>query len=74
MATVSGFVGTATAITEFLNGCRRVQVTPAIKSDGSYQDERWFDEPQIEVQQAGAYKTPLRKKTTTGGDRPDCPT
>ena len=73
---VTGFAGIATAITEFLLGCRRVQVTPPVDSNGKYEDERWVDEPQLSVSQRQAWSLPhdepaMRK--VVGGDRPDTP-
>jgi len=77
---VTGFVGIATAATTFLNGCRRIQITPKADATGKYQDERWLDEPQLTVTKRSAYLQPVRKEKRDdptafppGGDRPDCP-
>ncbi len=72
---VTGFEGIVTAISEYLNGCRRVCVTPPAEG-GKYQDERWIDEPQLTVLKRAAYLPPIRGAGITGqegGDRPDCP-
>lgn len=70
---VTGFRGIASAATEFLNGCRRIQITPPAK-DGTYQDERWLDEPQLRVVQKSAWARPVPEQPRkTGGDRQDCP-
>jgi len=69
--TVSGYEGTVTVISEFLNGCRRICICPKVKDDGSFQDERWFDEPQMQITQVGAYQNPdlveVKTLNRTGG-------
>ena len=71
---ITGFEGIATAITEFIHGCRRVQICAPLKN-GSYQDERWADEPQLTVTQVKAYQSTedIPYPRVVGGDRPDCP-
>lgn len=85
---VTGFTGIVTSVTEFLNGCRRVCVCPPAKEDNTFQDERWFDDGQIEVVQRGKVRSnpaipepapeaaqdmPRRGEPAKGGDRPDHP-
>lgn len=71
---VTGFIGIATAASIFLNGCRRIQITPKADATGKYQDERWLDEPQLKVTKRAAYLPPVPEKiTSAGGDRRDCP-
>lgn len=48
---VTGLQGIAVSVTEFLNGCRRVCVSPPVGEDGAFRDERWLDEPQLEIVQ-----------------------
>ncbi len=75
--TLTGFVGICGSITEYLNGCRRIMIVPPVDATGKYQDERWIDEPQLEVIKRSAYIAPIRPKLEapkdTGGDRPDPP-
>lgn len=83
---VTGFKGIVTADSRFLNGCRRLCLCSPIKEDGSFGDERWFDEGQVEVLEAGkvrpnpAVPIPEVEKARdpsptpahrSGGDRPD---
>jgi len=46
---VTGLIGTAVAITEYLNGCVRVQVQPPLDKDGKMVDVCSFDAEQLEV-------------------------
>ena len=73
---VTGFTGIAGSITEYLNGCRRIMIIPPLDGDGKYQDEQWFDEPQVKVTVKSAYVPSVRMAEAaapTGGDRPDPP-
>lgn len=76
---VTGFTGIATSITIYLNGCRRIQIAPPADATNKYQDERWLDEPQLEITKRAAYLPPIRRELQNdpvmlaGGDRPDCP-
>lgn len=61
---VSGFEGTVTSETRFLNGCRRLGVQPKINKDGKLPDAVSFDEQQLQIMKKEAVKnTP----TKTGG-------
>lgn len=67
---VSGYEGVVVVISEFLNGCRRICICPRVKDDGSFQEERWFDEPQMQIVKKGYYKQPDLERpelTETGG-------
>lgn len=66
---VTGFKGTVVAITEWLNGCRRVTLQPKIGKDGKIPDNHTFDEPQLEVSGPGVAKT-IKRNTETGGPLP----
>lgn len=71
---VTGFIGICGSITEYLNGCRRIMLIPAVDATGKYQEERWLDEPQLEVTKRSAYIAPIRPKLEgppPGGDRLD---
>jgi hypothetical protein len=46
---VSGFIGVAVARHDYLNGCSRLTVQPAVSDCGILPDEKTFDEPQLEV-------------------------
>lgn len=85
---VTGFTGIVTSVTVFLNGCRRVCICPPAKEDNTFQDERWFDDGQVEVLTVGKVRSnpafpepepeaPSRPVEAVarrvGGDRPDCP-
>jgi hypothetical protein len=63
----TGFVGTATAATEYLSGCRRIAITPKVGKDGKLGDTCSFDEPEIEVTK----KMRVERVTSTGGFKPE---
>lgn len=51
--TVTGFKGTVTCVSLFLNGCTRCGVQPPIGKDGKIPDSVGFDEPQLKILKAG---------------------
>lgn len=65
---VSGFEGVVIARAAHVNGCYRVGVTPQLDKDGKFQENQWFDEPQLET----VRKTPVVKTGSkrTGGPAP----
>ena len=65
---VTGFEGIAVAKTEWLNGCIRVTLQPPISKDGKIPESGTFDEPQLEVIEAGKVNTGSRE---TGGPAPN---
>jgi hypothetical protein len=62
---VSGFVGIAVAVTEWLNGCVRVTLAPKVDKDGKLPDNMAFDCEQLEPTGGGLSIEPK----PTGGDR-----
>jgi len=46
---ISGFSGVAIARTEWLYGCVRYCLAPQALKDGNLIEDRWFDEPQLEI-------------------------
>ena len=44
---ISGFSGTIVAITEWLNGCRRITIQPSMLHEGKPVDSSTFDAEQI---------------------------
>lgn len=67
---VSGFTGTATARSEYLNGCVRYCVEALDKTNNSL-TELWFDEQRLEPIERGEDVRPRVRKT--GGTRPAPP-
>lgn len=67
--TITGFKGTATGKTEYLNGCVRVVVQPRVDKDGKLPNSQWVDEPQLTVTKKKAIKV-KRAAVTTGGPMP----
>lgn len=65
--TVTGIEGVATAITEWMNGCRRVCLERADK-DGKL-EELWFDEQRLEDPTGAA----VASTAMAGGTRPAPP-
>ncbi len=45
---ISGFSGVIVAITEWLNGCRRLTISPQVLHEGKPVDTQTFDAEQIE--------------------------
>ncbi len=43
---ITGFEGIATAKSEFLNGCKRVLLEPAVSKEGKLTEE-WIDEQRL---------------------------
>lgn len=66
---VTGFKGIAVARHEFLNGCVRFSIQPVMGKEKKLEDEKWFDEGQLEVIGKGVK---IEKKPTGGpvGSRP----
>lgn len=60
---ISGFTGTIVAITEWLNGCRRITIQPSALHDGKPVENATFDAEQIEKVEEGPKLDPTR----TGG-------
>jgi hypothetical protein len=65
--TITGFTGICVARTEWISGCTRVTLQPAVDKDGKVPDGQTFDEPMLKVVKAGAIA--LGPKDT-GGPRP----
>ena len=51
--TISGFTGMVVAITEWLNGCRRITIQPSALHEGRPVDNSTFDAEQIEKVEEG---------------------
>lgn len=60
---ISGFSGTIVAVTEWLNGCRRLTIQPSMLHDGKPVDSSTFDAEQVEKMEVGPVLSPSR----TGG-------
>lgn len=60
---ISGFEGTIVAITEWLNGCRRITIQPSALHDGKPVENSTFDAEQIEKVE----ESPPLSPTRTGG-------
>lgn len=52
---ISGFEGIVTGITEWLNGCKRVAVSPRELKDSKPIEAQWFDVQQVVVVEKGIY-------------------
>jgi hypothetical protein len=64
---VTGLTGIAVGKTQYLQGCIRIAVQPQELKDGKPVDASWFDEPQLEVIEAGAIKLKSEKSEKPGG-------
>ena len=57
---VTGFQGIATAMIQYLVGCRHVGITSTeLKDDGEPRPVQWIDEPQVEVVKRNAVEIPI---------------
>ena len=65
---VSGFQGVCVARTDWISGCARLTLQPAIGKDGKLPEQQTFDEYMLEV--VKARKAAIGPKTT-GGPRPE---
>jgi hypothetical protein len=75
---LTGFTGIVIAITEWLYNCRRITVQPTdLDKDGTVKKTDSFDEDQLEVVKAGAFKAKVEEPAAapapalakTGGPR-----
>jgi hypothetical protein len=64
---VTGLTGIAVAKSHYLQGCARIGVQPQELKDGKPVEVSWFDEPQLEVIEAGAIKPETFKSEKPGG-------
>jgi hypothetical protein len=64
---VTGLTGIAVGRTQYLQGCTRVAVQPQELKDGKPVEASWFDEPQLEIIEAGAIKPKGEKTYKPGG-------
>jgi len=74
---ITEFSGIAESITEFIYGCRRVNVIPReLGKDGKPKEGSMFDEPQLEIIGEGilSEKKPSLKTIRQYGDRDFSPT
>lgn len=59
---ITGFSGIAVARVEWLYGCERFAVQPeTLAKDGKYQDNQYFDAPQLAVVAKQVVENPARR-------------
>jgi hypothetical protein len=58
---ISGFSGVVVAITEWLNGCRRITIQPKALFEGKPIDNNTFDAEQVEKIEDGPLLPELKK-------------
>jgi hypothetical protein len=74
---VTGFSGTITAVTEWMNGCVRYVIQPnKLDKEGNPVDEKWFDSQQVIVDDRkkgikSRVQQLAQKATPSGGPRND---
>ena len=64
---VSGFCGVAVGKHDYLQGCTRITVQPAVDDNGKLPDTGTFDEPLLDVVVAGAVKPGTDIRGNAGG-------
>lgn len=67
---INGFTGIVTAVTEFMNGCRQMLVSPEGTDGGKPIDALWVDEQHLVVVEKDVFENPFAVKgtpATTGG-------
>ena len=53
---ISGYEGIVTGISDYLIGCKHVQLAPEkLDEKGDRRDAHWFDEPQVALVEAGVH-------------------
>lgn len=65
---ITGVKGIVVSITEYVSGCKRMNIQQKVNKDGTLPDGLSFDEPELEVTKA---KKPQIKKNKTGGWKPN---
>lgn len=68
---ITGFAGICIARTEWISGCTRCTLQPAVGADGKIPQSETFDEPMLDVAEVGTFDT--AKVDKDGGPRPDTP-
>lgn len=58
--TITGFAGTLTAKSEYINGCVQFCVSPPVDKDGKLVEAAWIDWQRLEVTEATNASKPLR--------------
>lgn len=67
---ITGYNGIVISITNFLNGCKRLQVQPKWVPDKPFDPGEMFDEPDLELIGNGICKEKeIKVKKPTHGDR-----
>ena len=70
---ITGFKGTAIAITQWMYGCRRITIQPTgVNKDGEIFGSEAFDEPSLKVTKRANTPAAVKKsRATNGGPRPE---
>lgn len=70
---VTGFKGTAVAVTTWMYGCRRITIQPkGVDKEGKVFPDMAFDEPQLTVTKRANVPVKVQKlRQVTGGPRPN---
>lgn len=70
---ITGFKGTAVAVTQWLFGCRRISIQPeGLDKDGDMFAVQAFDEPQLKVtKRANTPAKVVALRRAEGGPRPN---
>lgn len=63
---VTGFTGTATAVSYYMYGCEQVCLTPGIGDDGKTRDQEWFDIGRLDFHEQ------VVSPSETAAERPGC--
>jgi len=72
---ISGFTGTIVAITEWLNGCRRITIQPSSLHEGKPVENSTFDAEQVEKVSTGPRLSAIRSGgPSIAPERPNDPT
>jgi hypothetical protein len=66
---ITGFVGVATGIVDYISGCNQVLLTPPIDDKGALREAQWFDVQRVE-QIAEAPTIRLENSVSPGPDLP----
>jgi len=66
---ITGVKGIAVSATDYISGCRRINIQQKVQKDGTLPDGLSFDEPELEI--VHKFRKQKKKKSKTGGWKPN---
>ena len=66
---ITGFVGVATGVVDYITGCSQALVQPLMAKDGTVPESKWIDVQRLEIV-PGKPQIVLDNSSTPGFDKP----